>query len=59
MHDGVTKSIVGQLIPARGVDFPSCEIVLKMIVKDLDNLDTTGWCFGATMSPPFLHYSGR
>ena len=39
MHDAVTKSIVATLIPAKGVDFPSCEIVLKMIVKDLDNLE--------------------
>ena len=56
MHDGVTKSIFAQLIPAKRVDFASCENVLKMMIADLDNL---GWCFGATMSPPFLHYSGR
>ena len=36
MHDGVTKSIFAHLIPAKGVDFPSCENVLKMIEKDLD-----------------------
>ena len=36
MHDGVTKSIFAHLIPAKGVDFPSCEKVVKMIVKDLD-----------------------
>ena len=38
MHDGVTKSIFAHLIPAKGVDFPSCEKVVKMIVKDLDTL---------------------
>ena len=36
MHDGVTKSISAHLIPAKGVDFPTCEKVVKMIVKDLD-----------------------
>ena len=35
MHDGVTKSIFAHLIPAKRVDFPSCEKVVKMIVKDL------------------------
>ena len=34
MHDGVTKSIFADLIPAKGVDFSSCEKVVKMIVKD-------------------------
>ena len=38
MRDGVTKSIFAHLILAKGVDFPSCEKVVKMIVKDLDNL---------------------
>ena len=38
MHDGVTKSIFAHKIPAIGVDFPSCEKVVKMIVKDLDTL---------------------
>ena len=38
MHDGVTKSIFAHLIPAKGVDFPSCEKVVKMIVQDLDTL---------------------
>ena len=38
MHDGVTKSIFAHLIPAKEVDFPSCEKVVKMIVKDLDTL---------------------
>ena len=35
MHDGVTKSIFAHLIPAKGVDFPSCEKVVKMIAKDV------------------------
>ena len=38
MHDGFTKSIFAHLIPAKGVDFPSCEKVVKMVVKDLDTL---------------------
>ena len=38
MHDGVTKSILAHLIPAKGVDFSSCEKVVNMIVKDLDTL---------------------
>ena len=38
MHDSVSKSIFAHLIPAKGVDFPSCEKVVKMIVKDLDTL---------------------
>ena len=38
MHDGVTKSIFAHWIPAKGVDFPSCEKVVKMIIKDLGTL---------------------
>ena len=38
MHDEVTRSTFAHLIPAKGVDFPSCEKVLKVIVKDLDTL---------------------
>ena len=38
MHDEVTKSIFAHLIPAEGVDCPSCEKVVKMIVNDLDTL---------------------
>ena len=38
MHDGVTKSIFALLIPAKGVVFPSCDKVVKMIVKDLDTV---------------------
>ena len=34
----VTKSVFAHLIPAKGVDFPSCEKVVKMTVKDLDTL---------------------
>ena len=34
LHDGVTKSFFAHLIPAKGADFPSCE----MIGKDLNNL---------------------
>ena len=30
MHDGVTKSIFTHLIPAKGVDFPCCEKVVKI-----------------------------
>ena len=36
MRDGVTKSIFAHLIQTKGVDFPSCEGVVKMIVKDVD-----------------------
>ena len=32
MHDGETKSIFAHLIPVKGVDFPICEKVVKMIV---------------------------
>ena len=38
MHDGVTKSILARLIPANGFDFPRCEKVVKMIIKNLDTL---------------------
>ena len=58
MHDGVTKSIFAQLIPTKRVDFASCENVLKMMITDLDNLEYHR-VVCATMSPPFLHYSGR
>ena len=34
MHDGVTKSIFAHLIPAKGLDFPSCDRVVKMITED-------------------------
>ena len=38
MHDGATKSIFAHVIPAKRVDFPSCEKVVMMISEDLDNL---------------------
>ena len=37
MHDGQVNSRFF-FIPAKGVDFPSCEKVVKMIIKELDNL---------------------
>ena len=37
----------------------SCEKVVKMIVQDLDTFGYTEWCFGATLSLPFLHDLGR
>ena len=37
MLDGVTNSFFAHLIPAKGVDLPSCEKVVKMIIKVLDN----------------------
>ena len=33
----VTKSILAHLIPTKGVDFTSCEKVVKIIAEDLDN----------------------
>ena len=33
MHGGVTKSVSVHLIPTKGVDFPSCEKVVKMIFR--------------------------
>ena len=39
-------------IPAKGVDFPSCEEVVKMIVKRF------GVVFRCDMSPPFSRCSG-
>ena len=38
MDDGVTMTIFTHLIPLKGIDFPSCEKMVKMIVKDLDTL---------------------
>ena len=58
MHDGFTTSIFAHLNPAKGIEFPSCEKVVKMIVQDVDTL---GYhrvvCFGVTTNPPFCHYS--
>ena len=41
MHDGVTKSIFAHLIPAKAVDFPCCDKVVKMIVQRFG--DTLGY----------------
>ena len=38
MQDGVTKTIFCHLIPAKGVQIPSCEKVVTIVVKDLENL---------------------
>ena len=54
MHDGVTKSIFAHLIPAKGVDFPSCEKVVKTIVKDLDNLRCNRMVFRCDKGPSVL-----
>ena len=54
MHDGVTKSIFAHLIPAKGVDFPSCEKVVKMIVKDLDTLGYYRVVFRCDNEPSIL-----
>ena len=40
---GVTKSIYAHLIPANGVDFPSCEEVVKILVKIWTIWDATEW----------------
>ena len=45
MHDGVTKSFWAHFIPAKGVDFPSYEKVVKSIIYDLDNLGYHGVVF--------------
>ena len=54
MHDGVTKSIFAHLIPTKGVDFPSCEKVVKMIVKDLDNMGDNTVVFRCDNEPSIL-----
>ena len=54
MHDGVTKSIFAHLIPAKGVDFPSCKKVVKMIVKDLDTLGYHRVVFRGDNEPSIL-----
>ena len=56
MHDGVTKSIVAHVIPAKGVDFPSCEKVVKMIVKDLDTLGYHRVVFRCGNEPSILAF---
>ena len=54
MHDGVTKSIFAHLISEKGVDFPSCEEVVKMIVKDLDTLGYHRVVFRSDNEPSIL-----
>ena len=54
MHDGVTESIFAHFIPAKGVDFPSCEKVVKMIVKDLDTLGFHRVVFRCDNEPSIL-----
>ena len=54
MHDGVTKSIFAHVTPAKGVDFPSCEKMVKMIVKDLDNLGYHRVVFRSDIEPSIL-----
>ena len=58
MHDSVTKSIFAHLIPAKGVDFPSCEKVVKMIVKDLDTLGYRKVVFRCDNEPAILSLLG-
>ena len=53
MHDSVTKSNFAQLIPAKGVDFPSFEKVVKMIVKDMDTLGYHRVVFRCDSEPSF------
>ena len=54
MHDGVTKSIFAHLIPAKLVDFPSCEKVVKMIAEDLENLGYNRVVFRCDNEPSIL-----
>ena len=58
MHDGVTKSIFAPLIPAKGVDLPSCEKVVKMIVRDLDTLGYYRVVFRCDNEPSILSLLG-
>ena len=54
MHDGVTKSILAHMIPAKGVDFPSCEKVVKTILKDLNTLEHHRVLFRCDSVPSIL-----
>ena len=54
MHDGVTTSIFAHLIHAKGVDFPSCEKVMKTNVLDLDNLGYNRVVFRCDNEPSIL-----
>ena len=53
-HEGVTESIFAQLIPAKEVDFPSCEKVVNMIVEDLDDLGYHRVVFRCDSEPSIL-----
>ena len=59
MHVGVTKSNVAHLIPAKRVDFPSYEKVVKMIVQGSEHFRLPQRCVSATLSLPFCHCSER
>ena len=48
------RSIFAHVIPAEGVDFPSCEKVVKMIVKDLDTLGYQRVVFRSDNEPSIL-----
>ena len=50
----MTKSIFAHLITAKGVDFPSCEKVVKTIVKDSDNLGYNRVVFRCDNEPSIL-----
>ena len=54
MHDGVTESIFAHLIPEKGVHFPSCVKVVRMIVKDLDTLGCQRVVFRSDNEPSIL-----
>ena len=54
MYDGVTKSIFAHLIPAKGMDFPGCEKVVKTITKDLDRLGYRRVVFRCGKEPSML-----
>ena len=54
MHDGVAKSLVAHLILAKGVDFPSCEKVVKMIIEDLDIVGHHRVVFRCNSEPSIL-----
>ena len=53
MHDGVTSQFL-LIFPASGVDFPRCEKVVKMIVKDLDTLGYNRVVFRCDNEPSIL-----
>ena len=54
VHDGVTKSIFARLIPGKGVDFPCCEKVVKIIVQYLDTLGCHRVVFRCDNEPSIL-----